>query len=70
MLKFGKFSVSKPKTWPKDLVQEASFGSKISPASSIVVKKSVQQAPKFGTDLFYKPLFSAFWAEHPYQNKS
>ena len=38
-------------------------------ASSVVVKKSVQQAPKFGADPFYKPPFSALWATHPYQNE-
>ena len=47
-----KFSVSKPKNWPKNLVQD---GPKISFASSFVVKNSVQQAPKFGVDTFYMP---------------
>ena len=44
MPKFGKFQFLGLKIDQK-LVQEASFGSKISSASSIVVKKSVQQAP-------------------------
>ena len=71
MPKFGKSSVSKPTNWPKNLVQEASFGPKISSSSSIIVKKKlVQQAPKFGADPFYKAPFSALWAAHPYQNES
>ena len=70
MPKFSKFSVSKPKIWPKTLVQEASFEIKISSASSIVVKKSVQQVPKFGADLFYRPHFWPFRPYTPYQNES
>ena len=38
-------------------VQEASFGPKISSESSIFVKKTVQQAPKFGANPFYNPIF-------------
>ena len=67
MPKFGKFSVYKPKNLPKNLVaQEASLGQKNNSASSIVVKKSAQQAPKFGADPFYKPPS----ATHLYQNES
>ena len=51
-------------------VQEASFGPKISSDNSIFVKISVQQAPKFGADPFYKPPFSALRAAHPFQNES
>ena len=58
MPKFGKFSVSKSKYWPNP-VQEASFGPKISSASSIVVNKSVQQptnlAPICSTNPYFRP---------------
>ena len=71
MPKFSKFSNSNPKNWPKNLLQEASFGPKISSASSIVVKKSIQQAQKFGANPFYnKPPFPALRVTHPYQNES
>ena len=46
MPKFCKFSVFKPKNWPKILLQEASFGSNMNFARSIVVQKSVQFASK------------------------
>ena len=65
MSKFGKLSVSLPKIWPKNLVREASFRPKSSSASSIVVKKLVQQVPKFGADPFYKPPYSALRSAHP-----
>ena len=54
-LNLVNFQFLRIKKLAKNLVQEASFGPKISSASSILVKKSVQQAPKFGADLFYKP---------------
>ena len=70
MPKFGKFSVLNPKNWPKS-VQDAPLGPKISSESSIFDKKSVQQAPRFGADLFYKPLFQNSSAAHlPFWNAS
>ena len=71
MPKFGKFLVSKHKNWLTNLAREASFRPKIGSASSIVVKKSVQQASKFGTNLFFKPPFGplVLRAAHPYRKK-
>ena len=44
LLKFNYiFSFPKPKNWPKNLVEEASFGPKISSASSIIVNISVSK---------------------------
>ena len=65
MPKFGKFSASKPKIWPKNLVQEALFGPKISSARIIVIKKLVQQAPKFAFALFKNPHFWPFRLHTP-----
>ena len=53
----------------QNLVQEASFGQKISSESKhFFVKKSFRHAPIIC--LFYKVPFSALWVIHIYQNKS
>ena len=69
MHKFGKFSVFSLKLAKKKKVQEASFGPNISSASSIVIKKSVKQVPKFGVDQLYKPLFCPFRSHTPTKMK-
>ena len=68
MDKFGKFLVSNPLNWPKILVQEASFGPKISSESSIVVKKSVQPAPNLARPVLQAPIYER--AAHPYQTEN
>ena len=64
MLKFGNFPVSNPTHWPKNLVQEASFGPK-----QHCCQKIISASPTFGADPFYKPPFLTLWAAHPSKMK-
>ena len=70
MPKFGKNLQFQSLKISQNPGQEASFVPKIISESNVFVKKSVQQAPKFGANLFYKPPSSALWATHPYPNWS
>ena len=66
---FGNLLVLNPKNRSKSSSGSLNLGQKSALRAVFCQKKSVQQAPKFGADLFYKPPFSALWATPPTQTQ-
>ena len=71
MLKFVTFSVLKSKNWPKIQFRKPYlYKNQFCKQHCCPKNQSVQQAPKFCADAFYKPPFLAlFRAAHLYQNE-
>ena len=85
MPNFGKFSVLNPTNRSKFSSESFNLGQKsvlkaetnipkfwyiCLSKSSILSKQSLQQAPKFCAEPFYKPPFQALWATYPCPNQS
>ena len=56
---FGKLSVPNPKNCSKSSSGSLNLGQKLALKASFYPKKSVQRAPNFGANPFYKPPLSA-----------